>query len=433
MQKIGKILLSYRKHVNMVITDRVKEFLFARFGENNIITNFEFPTSEGVEAFLEKKFGEVAVMVAIIGDGWDLIDDFNSNDLMATKMATSLSKRTSVILVLLDEMKFPPRESLPISLQTLDEELSVSINTESWEKDIRKLEVIIVKELVLSLCQADTGLSCEVEMRPPPRSLSLSIDDRYNKRELGLVGANITETRRAIEYYLGDLQFAEKINDMQGQALALSNLGLAYAKMNETRRSIEYFKRRLILIREIGTFEELAETLASLGDAHVIIGQLESAKKYFYEQLALSKEVNNLQMESSALNGLGHIYIKVGKIEKGIECYKDCLKGLIQRRDLNKQGELLVAIGLNYVKLRRYKEAIIVQERAVEIYKELGNSHEEGLGLLDMADSNAYIKNFGVAISLGRQAIKLLKENSLEEVRRVQKLIAAWEKNFFKG
>ncbi len=428
MQRIGKIFLSRRKFENITKIDRIKEFLCARFGENNVIANLEIPKGEGVEKFLENKIGEAAVMVAVMSNGWNPIDDYDSNDWMAAEIAAALAKRTSVVSVLLDEMEFPTEETLPVSLQALDEELSVSLHTESWDKDAKRLEALVAKELALNLSKVQTDISGKGEMKPPPEDLSRSLDDRHSGKELGLAGANITDTRRAIEYYLEDLKFAEELDDRHGQALALSNLGLAYAKMNETRRSIEYFKRRLILIREIGTFEDLAETLASLGDAHAIIGDLEQAKKYFYEQAALAKEKNNFQMEGLAYNGLGHVYIKSGEIEKGIDCYKECLKASIQRRDLSKQGELLTAIGLNYVKLSRYKEAIVVQERAVEIYKELGDSYEEGLGLADLADSNARIENFQAAVSYGKQAIELLKEKSRDEVRRVQELIAVWEK-----
>ncbi len=409
-------------------TDRVKEFLCARFGENKVVANPEIPKGAGVEEFLEKKVGESAVMVAVMGYGWSPIDDYDSNDWMAAEMAAALSQRISVISILLDELEFPSEESLPVSLQTLDEELSVSISIDSWDKDTKMLETLVAKELALNLTKIQTDISGKGEMNPPPDDLSRSFEDRHSGKELGLAGANITDTRRAIEYYLEDLKFAEELNDRRGQALALSNLGLAYAKMNETRRSIEYFKRRLILIREIGTFEELSETLASLGDAHAILGDLEQAKKYFYEQVCLAKENNDFQMEGLALNGLGHVHIKLGDIKKGIDCYKECLKASFQRGDLKKQGELLTAIGLNYVKLNKYKEAIVAQERAVEIYKELGNSYEEGLGLADLADSKACIEDFKAAIAFGRQAIGLLKEKSSDEARRIQKLIAVWEK-----
>ena len=428
MQGIGKVFISSRKSVDVTKRDRIRESLRSKFGEKNVVANIEIPMSQGFEEFLENKVGEAAVMVAVIGYGWTPKDDYDSKDWMVAEMAAALGKRTSVISVLLDGMEFPSEDSLPVSLQALKEELSISINAESWDKDIKTLEALVAKELALNLSKVETDISGKGEMNPPPDDLSRSLDDRHSGKELGLSGANITDTRRAIEYYLEDLKFAEELSDRFGQALALSNLGLAYAKMNETRRSIEYFKRRLILIREIGTFEELAETLASLGDAHAIIGDLEQAKKYFYEQAALAKEENDFQMEGLAFNGLGHVYIKLGDIEKGIDCYKECLKAATERQDLKKQGELLTAIGLNYVKINRYKEAIVVQERAIEIYKELGNSYEEGLGLADLADSNAFIGNFKAAVSFGLQAIELLKEKYSDEANRVQELITAWEK-----
>jgi tetratricopeptide (TPR) repeat protein len=423
---IGKIFISSRKSVDATKLDRIRESLCSKFGEKNIIVNIEIPMNQGFEEFLESKVGGAAVMVAVIENGWTPKDDFDSNDWMVAEMAAALGKKTSVVSILLDNMEFPSEDSLPASLKTLKEELSVSVNTESWNEGIKMLEVFVAKELALNLSKVQTDISGKGEMNPPPDDLSRSLEERHSGKELGLAGANMTDTRRAIEYYLEDLKFSEELNDRHGQALALSNLGLSYAKMNETRRSIEYFKRRLILIREIGTFEELAETLASLGDAHAIVGDLERAKKYFYEQAALAKEENDFQMEGLAFNGLGHVYIKLGEIEKGIDCYKKCLKASAQRQDLKKQGELLTAIGLNYVKLNRYKEAIIVQERAIEIYKELGNSHEEGLGLADLADSNAFIENFKAAISFGLQAIELFKEKYPDEVLRIQELIEDW-------
>lgn len=428
MHGIGKIFISSRKSVDAAKLSRIRESLCFKFGEKNVVANIEIPTSQGLEEFLENKVGEAAVMVAVIGYGWTSKDDYDSKDWMVAEMAAALGKRTSVISVLLDNMEFPDEDLLPVSLKTLKEKLSISINTESWDEDIKTLEAFVAKELALNLSKIQTDISGKGEMNPPPDDLSRSFDDRHSGKELGLSGANMTDTRRAIEYYLEDLKFAEELKDRHGQALALSNLGLAYAKMNETRRSIEYFKRRLILIREIGTFEELAETLASLGDAHAIIGDLGQAKKYFYEQAALAKEENNFQMEGLAFNGLGHVFIKLGEIQKGIDCYKECLKTATERQDLKKQGELLTAIGLNYVKLTQYKEAIVVQERAIEIYKELGNSYEEGLGLADLADSNAFIGNFKVATSLGLKAIKLLKEKYSDEANRIQELVAAWEK-----
>mgnify|MGYP006095462681 CR=1 FL=1 len=427
MHKIGKIFFSSRKFLNLEKADRIKELLIDRFGKEHVVANPPVPKGKGLEEFLENQVEQCAVLVAVMGYGWSPTDDLDSGDWMGSEMSAAFDKRVPVIPVLLDDMELPPDESLPISLQSLDEDKAVSVCTESWEKDAERLVVYVAKELALNIKRLETDISGKGEMNPPPQDLSRSLDDRNQGKGLGLAGANMTDTRRAIEYYLEDLKFAEELNDRYGQALALSNLGLAYAKMNETRRSIEYFKRRLILIREIGTFEELTETLASLGDAHAIIGDLDQAKKYFYEQISLAKENNDFQMEGLALNGLGHVHIKLGDIEKGIDCYKGCLKAALERKDLIKQGELLTAIGLNYVKLNKYKEAVVLQERALEIYKELSKQNEEGLILADLADSNAGMENFATAISFAKQAVELLKENYPVEVRHLESLIKTWK------
>ena len=75
---------------------------------------------------------------------------------------------------------------------------------------------------------------------------------------LGLVCADLGETRRAIELYEQALKIDREIGDRRSEGIDLGNLGLAYADLGETLHAIELYEEALKIDDEIGYYRAKA-------------------------------------------------------------------------------------------------------------------------------------------------------------------------------
>lgn len=91
--------------------------------------------------------------------------------------------------------------------------------------------------------------------------------------------------RQGIDYLLKALAAAEKLNNLQGQAVVLNNLGNASRRTFDLEAATGYYKRSLAIKQKIGAGSRAAGTLNNLGEVALVEERFDEAEKYFRQAL----------------------------------------------------------------------------------------------------------------------------------------------------
>lgn len=233
-----------------------------------------------------------------------------------------------------------------------------------------------------------------------------------------------------------------------------------------------YFSLAIELNRKLSDQEQLASNLNNLGANYYILGDYERSIDLMFEALSVSKKMGDKKAEVSVLRRIGVLYSMVNDIERAIEytmkglhgyeqmgdahgmstCYSNLgtfhyersqLNGkkdekvqldssLFYHRksfDINKRLELKSELARNYTNISnvyslqgKVDESYDYNQRALELYKEIGDKHRMVIGYGNMAGAN-------ITFADSIHGNKVKKRMYLDSALRYEKKLLPWQRN----
>ena len=113
--------------------------------------------------------------------------------------------------------------------------------------------------------------------------------------------------RERIRWLEASAEAARKLDNQDREGMALGNLGLVHADLGETRRAIEYYEQGLAIYRETGDRRGEGGALGNLGITHTALGELRRAIEYYEQHLEIARETGDRRGEGAALGNLGSL------------------------------------------------------------------------------------------------------------------------------
>ncbi|MCS6895769.1 MAG: tetratricopeptide repeat protein [Bacteroidia bacterium] len=170
-------------------------------------------------------------------------------------------------------------------------------------------------------------------------------DERYNNTELTLrLALDAFEKARAIKYHSGKawalrnigiayaisgrpdaaeaylqeaLALFERLDDMRGLGLVLSNLATAYHQIGKLDRSIEYYGRSIRYLQFIPDLSaHYAQALANLGSLMGELEQYDLALEYHQRALEIHRQGGNIRGEFFSMITLAQLFLATKDYEK---------------------------------------------------------------------------------------------------------------------
>jgi hypothetical protein len=142
----GKIFISYRRDDSAAQVHGIAQYLDRAIGRHQIFVDVDMIPGTNFHRELEKRLGECAVLLALIGPGWlDATDDQNRrrlddpDDWVRLEISHALKRGITVIPVLLGGAKLPKREALPEDIQGLLDHQAARVGTETFRNDLAGL------------------------------------------------------------------------------------------------------------------------------------------------------------------------------------------------------------------------------------------------------------------------------------------------------
>ncbi len=162
----------------------------------------------------------------------------------------------------------------------------------------------------------------------------------------------------------------------------------AFAEGEELRRqdrsdslhlAVSRFEKALALWEDLGDLPRQTEVLRQLGRVHwTKLDDMRKARDYYERALALAKALADARLQASTLHELGRIAYRLGEMERARDHYEQALT--LHRQLGDRPGEEAATsnnLGIVYRMLGEPGKALILYDRVLEHWREIGNRQEE--------------------------------------------------------
>jgi CHAT domain-containing protein/Flp pilus assembly protein TadD len=219
----------------------------------------------------------------------------------------------------------------------------------------------------------------------------------------GLIHAQSGNMREALPRYERAAQIFHEFGDQRQEGAAVNNVGGAYDVLGDFPKAQQYYQKALALYR--ATRDQLGEanTLSNIGKLYSDQNDWQQAIDYYRKALPVNESLADKRREATVLGNLGAAYNSLGEYDAARDYFFRAL-------DLDaSQGSTLNELGRSFLVQDRYREALDSFEKALEVYRGLGDRRGEGWSLNWAGVTEQRLGNTGKALDLLRQSAELLR------------------------
>ncbi|HYL98147.1 MAG TPA: CHAT domain-containing protein [Blastocatellia bacterium] len=235
---------------------------------------------------------------------------------------------------------------------------------------------------------------------------------------LGEANWSLGEKLKSLEFHKQALVLRQALHDRRGEAESLHNIGSVEDDLGDEKLSLDYFNRALPLRRASGDQRGEAATLNYMGVVHNSIGDRETALDLYAKALSLRRAIKDRRGEASTLNNVAHVYRSIGEEQRALDSFNEALS--ISRATGNREMEANALNGIAdvYALLGDKKHALDLYNRSLRIWRRLGARDWEAVLLNNvgyiyesLGERNLALDYYGKALRI-HQAIGARREEA---------------------
>jgi tetratricopeptide (TPR) repeat protein len=211
---------------------------------------------------------------------------------------------------------------------------------------------------------------------------------------------------------------AETMEDVVAQARAWNRLSEVQERQGEYRASLSSATHAERLIRTVEAFEgtlplpaqrELARALVRKGWTLYRLGRAAAALAMGEQALHLSNELgkDDLPGQALAMNLLGVVQRRLGRYQQAQHYQERALALYRALGEREREAMVLNNLGVSSIAVGDYPRAVELCEQALAIHREIGNRQGEMLALSNLSGAQVGMKDYATAESTLRQMIRL--------------------------
>lgn len=216
------------------------------------------------------------------------------------------------------------------------------------------------------------------------------------------------------------LKAAQRLGDLQAQAIICCCLARAYCRLDRHDAAREQLRRALELYQVLGD-------QAGQGHAHRILAWVLERQGRYGEALThaelavdLFRSAGRPAGQAHALNAAGWFHILLGAPGEGLLLCQQALDMQREIEDRLGQGETLDSIARAYTSLARYDEATAYYRQALQLYRESGDRYNEAQILVHLGDTSLAAGDPNSAVAAWRDAVTIFDDLDLPEAANLR-------------
>ena len=217
-----------------------------------------------------------------------------------------------------------------------------------------------------------------------------------------------------------ELKLMERLDDWEGQLLAMSKVASAWASKGDTRQQLEITGRRLEIVRRLGHAEWLHYTLFTMGQIRLHLGELEEGLRYLWEaHRGIVEDEDPYQV--NILEKIAAVYHSKGDFVEARRLYEATRSGAVQFKNRGMEAFALRDLGVLCQDTGDFIGALHYGSESVKLFQELGLHHQAGAGIGNIGTVHALLGNWPTALRLTRQSYDsgLKLHDRIEELRNL--------------
>lgn len=221
---------------------------------------------------------------------------------------------------------------------------------------------------------------------------------------------------------------SNKLDFIEGEIKALTNLIQLYIDVSEYERASEYCDTLLEMCEKSGNRIECARALNKKGLSEWQLGNIDVALDCLIEALSIFREINDSDIDSSLLSNIAIIYSERGNNIKSREYLEQAIDQARKNGNKISLASSLNNMGILYSRLNKMNESINYFRDALEIKKIIGDKRKIINSLHNIAALYDENKEHNKAEELLIEA-----ENLAEQIKNPEALASSkkeWGKHF---
>jgi CHAT domain-containing protein len=220
--------------------------------------------------------------------------------------------------------------------------------------------------------------------------ISREIGDKKNEAStlysLGAIYRISGELEKALHFNSEALNLYRATGERSEEAALLEIIGFLNSYLGEQEKAREYFDQALSLQQALGDKTGEAKTLHTLGYSYVVDYEYQKALEYFRKALAIWRLTENKVGEAVEHSAVSNEYARAGDRQQALFHAEQALLSQESLPDVEK-ATVLTNVGLTHNQLGEFERALAHYDRALSIWKTLGDKRGEAITLKHLASA----------------------------------------------
>jgi signal transduction histidine kinase len=202
---------------------------------------------------------------------------------------------------------------------------------------------------------------------------------------------------KAIEYYLQSLEESRKLQAVEYEMSALSDLAIVYSVIKEPQKAKEFYIQCANMVKARGEVSSLVNTYNNLAVIYTQLKQFDSARVLLNEALRIGKPHEETIDLTSIYNNLGNVCFREQKFDESLTYFR---RNYFKHFSENNTAGLWVAV-LNiadvFIEQKRFDSAAYYTDQSMKLAVQLGSKSKEADSYSILAKLHEYKGEYGKA------------------------------------
>ena len=244
----------------------------------------------------------------------------------------------------------------------------------------------------------------------------------YN--QLGVIYRNTSNYKKAVDYHLKGLQFAENSKNKELQILSLNNAGVAFRRMDAIKSALDYSQKALALAegeenKSDFTKKSVNIALNGIGNLYQTLEQYDLAIEQFKQAYANEEKLNNLRGLAINAQNIGHCYEEKKELDQALAYYNKSLQ--FNTTNNSDYGILICnnSIAQIYLKQGQAKKALDLLEQQAKPNIEKADNHIASSVLVNLGWAYLETGQLSKAKDYINQGLTRAKESNIPHMQEI--------------
>ncbi|MFN6569425.1 tetratricopeptide repeat protein [Dendronalium sp. ChiSLP03b] len=237
---------------------------------------------------------------------------------------------------------------------------------------------------------------------------------------IGRIYAGLGEPQKALNSLNQALEIQRARKELAGQGETLTIIGAVYFSVGDNQKALNSLNQALQVQQQAQNnlsgaalalnFGQQASTLSVIAGTYNALGESQKAIEYYNQTRSLFQKAGNRNGEAEILNQISLVYDSLGEKQKALDALNQAL--VIQRSDRNRTREAFTLgnIAAIYQSFGDYQQALNSYNQALELSRQVGDRSIEAGTLQGMALVYSFLGDYNLSVETYNQALEIFKQ-----------------------